>query len=214
MRITIIEYGMGNIKSVANAFMEVGAEVTVCSTSEEIKRADVLVLPGVGAFKKGMENLHKLNLVDVLHQEVRENRKPFLGICLGMQLIAMEGYEHGKTPGFGWIPGQVVEIQPVEKKYRVPHIGWNDLQILSEDSILFNGLGSNPVCYFVHSYYLKVQEDRKDIITATCWHGEELTASVQLDNILGVQFHPEKSQRAGVKILDNFVRFVRQAHHG
>ena len=214
MRITIIEFGMGNIKSVANAFMEIGVEVTVSSAPEEVKRADALVLPGVGAFKKGMENLHKLNLVDVLYQEVRDSKKPFLGICLGMQLIAMEGYEHGKTPGLGWIPGQVVEIHPVEKKYRVPHIGWNELQVLSENSILFRGLGSNPVCYFVHSYYLKVQQDHKDIITATCWHGEELTAAVQLDNIFGVQFHPEKSQRAGLKILDNFVRFARQLDHG
>jgi glutamine amidotransferase len=214
MRITIIEFGMGNIKSVANAFMEIGVEVTVSSAPEEVKRADALVLPGVGAFKKGMENLHKLNLVDLLHQEVRDSKKPFLGICLGMQLIAMEGYEHGKTPGLGWIPGQVVEIHPVEKKYRVPHIGWNELQVLSENSTLFRGLGSNPVCYFVHSYYLKVQQDHKDIITATCWHGEELTAAVQLDNIFGFQFHPEKSQRAGLKILDNFVRFARQLDHG
>ena len=155
-----------------------------------------------------MASLRKLNLIEALNEQVLGNRKPYLGICLGLQFLAQEGFEYGSHQGLGWIQGSVQKIVPNETKYRIPHIGWNDLKI-EQTSSLFQGLPSNPIFYFVHSYHLVVEQQDKNLVTATCWHGGNVTASIQQDNILGVQFHPEKSQQAGLQLLRNFVKLFQ-----
>jgi glutamine amidotransferase len=213
MSVAIIEYGMGNVRSVANAFEEIGVNSIITDDPADIKSARAVVLPGVGAFKKGIENLQDRNLIDVLNTEVITKKRPFLGICLGMQLLATHGYEHGKNRGLGWIPGKVVQIEPQGKEYRIPHMGWNEVSVLN-NQYLFEGLGNNPVFYFVHGFHLKVDKNERDVVTSTCWHGEEIVASVHLSNIMGVQFHPEKSQRAGLKLISNFVEMMMGSHDG
>ncbi|MDD5431184.1 MAG: imidazole glycerol phosphate synthase subunit HisH [Candidatus Pacebacteria bacterium] len=203
----IIDYGMGNLFSVENALKTLGGDIKVSGKPEDIRAADRIILPGVGAFPDGMKNLKNLGLVEILREEVLEKRKPFLGICLGMQLLASEGEEHEPTKGLGFIEGRVRRFQTDEKKFRIPHIGWNDV-LAGKDSILFKDL-ENPVFYFVHSYHF-VPED-KDNIAATCDYGEIFAAAVRKENIFGVQFHPEKSQKSGLKLLENFLNYKNHA---
>jgi glutamine amidotransferase len=154
-----------------------------------------------------MRNLERTGLLDVLTEEVREAGKPYLGICLGMQFLAEYGDEGAGARGLGWISGTVRRLQPSDRRFKVPHIGWNDLQIVRE-SILYADLPEAPVYYFVHSYQLVVAPEASSAVTATCGHGETVVASIEQGNILGVQFHPEKSQRAGLRLLENFAKLV------
>jgi imidazole glycerol-phosphate synthase subunit HisH len=195
--VAIIDYGMGNVESVQKALNFLNIASIVTREFGEINKADVIILPGVGSFRQGMVNLHKFGLVDLLTYEVKEKRKPFIGICLGMQLIANHGTEPIDTPGLGWIDGQVIKIEAVDK--RIPHLGWNTIKI--HNSTYYKGLTSFDF-YFIHSYHFDVSD--KQYIAATVNYGIELVASVQLDNIFATQFHPEKSQQAGLQVLKNF----------
>jgi len=208
--IVVVDYGVGNLRSVANAFDAIGQPVTISSDVQDLRTAAGIVLPGVGAFPDGMRRLHAAGVVDVLTEEVQGRGKPFLGICLGMQFLADESTEGEGARGLGWIPGTVRRLEPKDPRFKVPHIGWNELA-LTRDSTLYADLGEEPVYYFVHSYHFAPSPDAADVVTATCWHGETFAASVERGNVFGVQFHPEKSQRVGLRILENFVALVRAA---
>ena len=193
---------MGNLQSVRKAFVQVGAEVVISNDIEDIKSADKIVLPGVGSFKDGMRNLDKLGLVNTLNQEVQNNKKPFLGICLGMQLIANRSYENGKTDGLGWVDAEVIRFEfEKENKLKVPHVGWNNVSYKNGNR-LFTNISDNSDFYFVHSFYFKENEDA---VTSSTEYGFEFTSSIKKENIYAVQFHPEKSQSVGLKLIENFV---------
>jgi len=200
--ITIIDYGMGNLFSVGNALKTLGAEVVISSKAEDIRAADKIVLPGVGAFPDGMKNLKDLGIDKTLAEEVLVKKKPLLGICLGMQLLATVGEEHESTDGLGFIEGTVRKFKISGKKFRIPHIGWNDV-VPKGDDPLFKKIRT-PIFYFDHSYHF-VPKDGSTVI-ATCDHGEVFAAAVRKENIFGVQFHPEKSQREGLDLLNSFLR--------
>lgn len=202
--VAIIDYHMGNTRSVAKTLKAMGYDVVLTNDQDQLRSASHLILPGVGAFADGMKNLRELGLVDFLHEEVVVNKKLFLAICIGVQLLADEGMEHGGPHrGLGWIHGRVERFTVDETKYKVPHVGWNNITI-SKESLLFSDVPRpDPDFYFVHSYHLKVT-DPNDVI-ATCDYGETFVAAVQKDNIFGTQFHPEKSQKNGVRVLKNFL---------
>jgi len=204
--IAIVDYGMGNLQSVANAVEALGAAYMVTQRPKDVQEADGIVLPGVGAFGEGMENLRKLGLVDVLRSEVVEKGKPYLGICLGLQFLAERGYEEGEHEGLGWVRGEVRLIEPRDPAAKVPHMGWNGIDIRRESHI-FRGLQKNPVFYFVHSYSFVPDSTEEEVVTAVVHHGMEIVASIQKRNIFATQFHPEKSQSAGLLVLKNFVNF-------
>lgn len=195
--IAIIDYGMGNVLSVQKALNKIGVDNIVTSDSDEIDKCSHIILPGVGSFNKAMENLHAKDLVNILRKEVQENKKPILGICLGMQLLAEHGYENGVTDGLAFIEGSVIEIP--SNNLPVPHIGWNEVTIKSNK--YFDNVYDHNF-YFVHSYYLEAKNESD--IAATVNYGMELTAAVQKDNIFGTQFHPEKSQEEGIEVLKSF----------
>jgi glutamine amidotransferase len=201
--IALIDYGMGNIGSIFNMLRKIGAEVKITWESEVIHRASKLILPGVGAFDNGMKKLSDLGLIPVLEQEVLHRGKPIIGICLGMQLFSNSS-EEGSLPGLGWIDADTVKFRFDEsmKNLKVPHMGWNTVAAKKESSLLPPG-ESELRFYFVHSYHL-VCHDESDVLTTT-HHGIEFASSIRRDNIIGVQFHPEKSHRFG---LDFFTRFV------
>lgn len=196
--ITIIDYGMGNLHSVAKALEKVGGNVTISSNKTDIVQADKLVLPGVGSFGDCMRNLQKYDLIDTIKNSLAST-KPFLGICLGMQLLFESSEESPQVKGLGFFKGKVVKI--IAPKLKVPHIGWNNLKLAKPSPILANS--QNDYVYFVHSYYV-VPRDTK-LITSFVEYGGKLTASIGKNNIQAVQFHPEKSSLAGLKILNNFV---------
>jgi glutamine amidotransferase len=198
--IAIIDYRMGNVTSVANALRGLGAEVSVTNRTEDLERAERIVLPGVGAFGEGMRNLKALGLIPILEEQVLRKKKPFLGICVGMQVLANKGHEFGEHEGLGWIPG---EVRRFEADLALPHVGWNDIQI-SRPSDVLKGMQSGADFYFVHSYHF-VAENPSDV-TATASYGQDFTAIVSRENIFGVQFHPEKSQKAGKVLLENFLK--------
>ncbi len=200
--IVVVDYGLGNLFSVAKALESVGAEVLISSKSEDLKRASHIVLPGVGAFADGMDYLNKNGLAEALQEEVIKNKKPFLGICLGMQLLGDVGYEYGEHSGLGWIKGDVKKINAEKFGLKVPHIGWNNLSFKKE-SRLFRGIRQDADFYFVHSYQLHCV-NASDVV-ATAFYGEDITAAIESDNIFAVQFHPEKSQENGLKLLENFI---------
>lgn len=204
--LAIVDYGAGNLKSVTNAFEALQTECRLTSKPQDLCEADGIILPGVGAFGEGMEHLRQLNLVDVLEEEVLHNKKPYLGICLGLQFLAERGFEHGEHRGLGWIQGDVRLIEPDNPSTKIPHMGWNNIAI-QKPSDIFEGLQQDPVFYFVHSFALYPKED---VITATCDHGGEIVAAIQKDNIYAVQFHPEKSQGAGLVVLRNFLQLCSQ----
>jgi len=204
--IAIIDYGAGNLRSVVNAFETIGQKTCVTKDAAELAKASALVLPGVGAFGDGVDTLRRMGLIEPLQKEVLEKKKPYLGICLGLQFLGRHSEEHGEYHGFGWVGGSVQRITP-SNGYRIPHMGWNNIQI-ERPCPLFEGLGPEPLFYFVHSYHLVMDPGQEDTITSTCWHGTTLTASVCKDNIYGVQFHPEKSQGNGLKLLENFVELI------
>lgn len=203
-RIVIIDYGMGNLHSVGKAFEAIGADVVVSRDPFVIEDAQSLVLPGVGSFIQGMKHLNELKIVDLLSEQVVVKEKPFLGICLGMQLAAGTGHEHGVTKGLGWIDAEVREFKVDTKIFKVPHMGWDDVKFLS-DQKLFMGIKNPSTFYFVHSYHFVPKED--SIITSTCNYGEEFVSSISKKNIHLIQFHPEKSQKNGLRLLQNFLDY-------
>ncbi|HKV41456.1 MAG TPA: imidazole glycerol phosphate synthase subunit HisH [Blastocatellia bacterium] len=200
-RIGIINYGMGNLRSVSNAFEAVGATAVILSHPDDLSKADKVVLPGVGSFGEGMKNLREGGWTEALEGEVRCKGKPFLGLCLGMQLLATTGTEGGVNSGFGWVPGTVVKVER-GGDLRVPHVGWNDV-LFTKPSLLFSGLGQSATFYFVHSFVLR--PDSPDQVTGLCSYGGDFTASIEYQNIYATQFHPEKSHRAGLAVLRNFL---------
>lgn len=201
--IVIIDYGMGNLRSVEKKLLKIGAEVEITNSSEIIKSSTKIILPGVGNFKKAVENIQNLGLWDILNKEVIENKKPILGICLGMQLMARHSDE-GNANGFGWFDAEVLKFK-IENKlhYKVPHIGWNSVET-KKKSFLFNNLPNNSYFYFVHAYYFKCNNSN-DIIGKSEYE-IKFTSAIQKDNIYGVQFHPEKSQDIGETLFNNFLR--------
>jgi glutamine amidotransferase len=192
---------MGNVGSVANALDEIGCEYVISNKIEQITKSGKIILPGVGAFAHGMNNLRKLGLVDILNQEVLVKKKPILGICLGMQLFAARSFENGEHIGLGWIEGDVKRILPDDNTLKIPHVGWNDV-VIANDSRLFQKIRNNSPFYFVHSYYLDADEK---FVTSVFNYGGKFTASIGKNNIYGVQFHPEKSAESGLALLRNFV---------
>jgi len=199
--IVIIDYGLGNLTSILNALNLLKIDCEISSDIEKIKKADKLILPGVGAFKEGMENLKKRGLIEVLNQEVLDKKKPILGICLGMQLICKKSYEGGESSGLGWIDAEVIKFELEDKKLRIPHVGWNDVECDLNCPLLKEG-EQNQTFYFVHSFYLKPKN--KEIIKGTCNYGSDFCAILEKDNIFATQFHPEKSQTEGLEILKKF----------
>ena len=203
--IAIIDYDAGNIRSVENALIALGEEVVITRDPEILLQAEEVILPGVGAFGDAMEKLDAYGLVDVIHQIV-EKKIPFLGICLGLQLLFESSDETPGVEGLGILKGKIVAI-PHDKGLKIPHIGWNSLSFPNEGR-LFRGLSENAYVYFVHSYYLQAEEE--DIVKATTEYGVTIHASVEKDNVFACQFHPEKSSSVGRKILQNFLAINRE----
>lgn len=198
--IGLINYGAGNFSSVRNAVSHLGLEYIEITAPEDFETATHLILPGVGAFAAAMRNMMRLNLIEDLLEQILHKQKAFLGICVGMQILATAGHEFESSAGLNLVEGDCLKIDaPVE--FRLPHIGWNEL-VVHRSVPLFNGMRDNPVFYFVHSYHLQ-PHDRATIV-ATCDYGAEVVSVVQRDNIYGVQFHPEKSQHDGLRLLKNF----------
>lgn len=200
MVIAIIKYGMGNLYSVQKVLNKMGYKNIITDNPQEIEEADLILLPGVGSFKQGMENLKKSGLKDLLTKEVVLNKKPFIGICLGMQLTANFGTEPERTEGLGWIKGEVVKIES-NTGLRVPHLGWNSVSINSSDS--FYEEFNEEVFYFIHSYHFKTTE--QEFVTMYVNYEEDLVAAIEKDNINVMQFHPEKSQVVGLKLLQKII---------
>lgn len=202
MELVIVDYHMGNLQSVANAFEALGCPTHLSRNPEDLRQARRIVLPGVGAFGDGMRHLTEGGWVDVLEEEVRRRGKPFLGICLGMQLLATTGTEYGLHQGLNWLPGVAERLPSDDQAIRVPHIGWNDVRIIKKGGI-YTGMGDTQVFYFVHSYVLRPNDFGS--VSGLCCHGVEFAASIEFDNIYATQYHPEKSQKAGLTILRNFL---------
>jgi glutamine amidotransferase len=214
MTVAIIDYGSGNLRSAAKSLERAAAEagggpVVVTADPEALRRADRVVLPGVGAFADCRRGLQAIpGMVEALEEAVTGAGKPFLGICVGMQLMATRGLEHGVTPGFGWIPGDVVALEPApgpSGALKVPHMGWNELELRASNHPLVAGFGERPYVYFVHSFHLRPDDPAQ--LLATVDYGGPVTALVGRDNLAGTQFHPEKSQAVGLRLLANFLRW-------
>ena len=199
----IVDYGMGNLRSVANALEAVGAAARVSHSPEDVVAADRVVLPGVGAFGEAMSRLRRTGLADALAEAVLVRKRPFLGICLGMQVLATRGLEHGCHEGLGWIEGEVQPIQPSDPALRVPHVGWNTVAV-RRASPLFLDLPPDPTFYFVHGYHFAASDP--STIAGTCSYGGDMAAVIERAHIFGTQFHPEKSHHAGLLLLKNFVQ--------
>lgn len=202
--IIIIDYGMGNLGSILNMLKKIGASAIVSSSLEEIRKAEKLILPGVGAFDNGMKNLNDRGLTVVLREQVIEKGKPILGICLGMQLLTKRS-EEGRTEGLGWIDAETVRFRfgEAQEGLKIPHMGWNTVNVMKE-SPLFKDMSEDPRFYFVHSYHV-VCNDPGDVLTTT-YYGYDFTSSVQRENMTGVQFHPEKSHKFGMRLLENWAK--------
>ncbi len=210
MKVTIVDYGSGNLRSAQKAFermareADLTADILVTPDPEEVLSADRVVLPGVGAFGDCRQGLGKLTgMIEALEETVIKKGRPFLGICVGMQLMASAGHEHGTHPGLGWIKGDVVPIEPADENLKVPHMGWNELHIYGAHPVL-EDLGATHA-YFVHSYHLKAANPGE--VLAEVDYGGRLTAVVARDNMIGTQFHPEKSQMLGLSLIRNFLHW-------
>ena len=206
MNVTIVDYNSGNISSVINSFKEVAKDkvnIEVTSDLEKIKLSDKVVLPGQGSFKSCIEALNSMKgLVDTLNEFAINRKKPLLGICVGLQMFADIGYEETETKGLGWISGKVSKINNQNNKYKLPHIGWNEINIL-KDSKIFKDIDNNSHMYFVHSYEF-IPND-KSVISATTDYSSNIVCAVEKENLFGTQFHPEKSDKTGLKIINNFI---------
>lgn len=202
--IAIIDYDAGNIKSVEKAILSLGEEAVVTRDADVLRKADGVILPGVGAFGDAMEKLHSYDLVEVI-QEIAASGKPFLGICLGLQLLFESSEETPGAKGLGILPGKIVRI-PSDGGLKIPHIGWNNLSFPNKGR-LFEGIDEGTFVYFVHSYYL--QADEPEIVTATTDYGVTIHASVEKGNVFATQYHPEKSSDKGLKMLQNFINLTK-----
>jgi len=206
MNVTIVDYKSGNISSVINSFKEVAKDkvrIEVTSDLSKIKSSDKVVLPGQGSFKSCVDALNNIKgLVETLNEFAINNKKPLLGICVGLQMFADIGYEETETKGLGWISGKVSKINNLNGKFKLPHIGWNQINIVKESKI-FKDIENNSHMYFVHSYEF-IPND-KSIIAATTDYSTNIVCAVEKENIFGTQFHPEKSDKIGLKIVDNFI---------
>ena len=211
MSIAIIDYGSGNLRSaakaleVANKSVNTNLKIVITSDPDVIKKANKVILPGQGSFRDCYLGIKKINgLVDTLNDFVLVQKKPIFGICVGMQLFAKIGYESEETKGFGWIDGVVKKINNINKTLKLPHMGWNQIEF-KKDFLLFSGIENKSHMYFVHSYEFLTKQ--KDCIVATTNYGNSIIVAVAKDNIFGTQFHPEKSQKNGLKLLENFLKW-------
>ena len=211
MSIAIIDYGSGNLRSaakaleVANKSVNANSKIVITSNPEVIKKSNKIILPGQGSFRDCYLGIKKINdLVDTLNDFVLVKKKPIFGICVGMQLFAKIGYESEKTKGFGWIDGVVKKINNLDKTLKLPHMGWNQIEF-KKDFLLFSGIENKSHMYFVHSYEFLTKQ--KNCIVATTNYGNSIIVAVAKDNIFGTQFHPEKSQKNGLKLLENFIKW-------
>jgi len=207
MNVTIVDYNSGNISSVINSFEEVAKDkvnIEVTSDLDKIKSSDKVVLPGQGSFKSCVDALNNISgLVETLNEFAINNKKPLLGICVGLQMFADIGYEETETKGLGWISGKVSKIDNESGKFKLPHIGWNQINIV-KDSKIFEDINNKSHMYFVHSYEL-IPED-KSVVSAIVNYSSKIVCSVEKENIFGTQFHPEKSDKSGLKLIDNFMK--------
>lgn len=203
--IGIIDYGVGNLLSVYNALDWIGAEAELCTDPARLADYERLILPGVGAFHMCMDSLEESGFHQPLEEAVFERRKPILGICVGMQIMATHGYEDGQHDGLGWFNADVIRLEPDSVDMRVPQIGWNNVAFAPE-SPLFASIRPGSDFYFVHSYYMEPRSE--EVVIARTDYGGAITAAVQQDNIFAVQFHPEKSQDNGLLLLENFVNWT------
>ena len=208
--IAMIDMGIGNLQSVIGAFRRVGAALTATADPDDVEQADAVILPGVGAFGDGMASLHEKGLVEPLRTHSLEKQKPLLGICLGMQLLAESGDEHGKHEGLGLVRGRAVRLAPTTPEARVPNIGWCDVAFDEDSTTLFTGLATNEPFYFAHSYHVLCEEPA-DVAASFDYGGVPVTAALERGSILGVQFHPEKSQDSGLSVLASYIEYLRQA---
>lgn len=199
--VTIVDYKVGNLGSIQNMLKKIGSPSRISSNVEEIQNAEKLILPGVGAFDSGITSLKEYNLWNVLNDKVLKQHTPVLGICLGMQLLC-NGSEEGKEHGFGWIDADVIRFKPKEKHYKIPHMGWNYIG-KAKDSKLFEDMYPDPKFYFVHSFYVKANDNSS---IAKTEYDIVFDAALEKGNVLGTQFHPEKSHKFGMKLLENFVQ--------
>lgn len=202
--IGIVDYGMGNLLSVYSAFDYLGIDVTICKTPEELEHADRIVIPGVGAFKDCIGKLRSENFVSRLNEEVLVKKKPTLGICLGMQVMASRSFEGGVHEGLGWFDADVIKLHPNDPALRIPNIGWNEISH-REGFPLFKGIPQLADLYLVHSYYVKCNDSQN--VVATYDYTFPVTAAITKGNIFATQFHPEKSQDFGLRILENFLNW-------
>jgi len=212
MSVAIIDYGSGNLRSAAKSFERgikddgLSLDVVVTADPDQVRAASYIVLPGVGAFADCRAGLIALDgMVDALNEAVIKDAKPFMGICVGMQLMASVGREHGEHTGLGWIKGAVQAMQPVDRSLKIPHMGWNELEIRASGHPIFAGMKNGQHAYFVHGYHLACENE--DDVLATVNYGGQVNAMVGRDNMVGTQFHPEKSQRVGLKLIANFLKW-------
>lgn len=214
MSVVIIDYGSGNLHSAlssierANAESGAGFDIKLTSNPDDVRKAERIVLPGVGAFADCYKGLHDVEgMPEALAESVLEKGKPFLGICVGMQMLAERGLEHGNHKGFAWIAGDVCQVEPADKSLKIPHMGWNTLDVINDHALL-EGIPTGPDglhAYFVHSYHFKTTDRTNDIANTN--YGGSVTAMVARDNIAGTQFHPEKSQKLGLALIANFLKW-------
>ena len=211
MSIAIIDYGSGNLRSaakaleVANKNLNTNSKIVITSDPEVIRKSNKIILPGQGSFRDCFLGIKKIDgLVDILNDFVLVQKKPIFGICIGMQLFAKIGYESKETKGFGWIDGIVKKINNINKTLKLPHMGWNQIEF-KKDFSLFSGIENQSHMYFVHSYEFLTKQ--KDCVVATTNYGNSIIVAVAKDNIFGTQFHPEKSQKNGLKLLENFLKW-------
>ena len=211
MSISIIDYGSGNLRSAAKALeaaasnINLSSKIVVTSDPKTIQQSDKIILPGQGSFSDCYLGIKKIpGLSETLNEFVLDKKKPILGICVGMQLFAKIGYESRETKGFGWIDGEVRKINNINKKIKLPHMGWNEIE-LKKDFFLFSNIRNKSHFYFIHSYEFMTKE--KDCVVATTSYGNSIIASIAKENIVGTQFHPEKSQKDGIIILENFLKW-------
>lgn len=200
--ISIVNYNIGNVGSVANMIKKAGGESVICNSPEDLINAQKIILPGVGAFDTGMRNLIEGGWIDILEEKANTEKVPVLGICLGMQLMTNSS-EEGNLEGLGWVPGKAVKFSFDTKQFKIPHMGWNDVALSKHTQLIDSGFVSDFRYYFVHSYYVKLNEATDEVLS--CDYGIKFTCGFERKNLVGVQFHPEKSHKYGLHLIKNFI---------